>query len=348
MGIYRGERVIFIRADSNYEIASGHIMRCTAIAKNIKNIGEEVTFLIADENPISMLEDAQMSYKVLGTDWHDLMSDCEIVAHILQSEHDPVLLIDTYRITREYVERLAPFCRIAYLGSKKEYLGPLNVIVNYSTDIDYSFYDKSYGNSTKLLLGPSYAPLREEFQNIAHNYKDHVQRILVTTGNTDPQNIVGDIIKNLLSILSDRNIILEIVVGRMFYNKEKIYELCQSNKLVHLNENVKDMSLLMRQCDLAVSANGTTVYELAAMGIPIISFAMVEEQVKSAETLNRLGVLCYCGNATVNQDLVCERILEKVSYYINNNVELRNLADKAKELIDGNGCKKIVQELIIR
>lgn len=340
--------MIFIRADSNSEIASGHIMRCIAIAKCIKKYGKKVTFLIADKNPIPMLEDAQMHYRVLNSDWRDLMTDIESVALILQTSVNPVLLIDTYRITSEYVEKLTPFCKIAYLGSKQEYLGTLDLLINYSADIDYQFYKDTYDSSTKLLLGPSFAPLREEFQNITHDYKNQVQRILLTTGNTDTHNIVGNIIKNLSSFLDEKSISLEVVVGRMFSNKESLYELSLLSDNIHLNENVQNMSLLMKQCDLAISANGTTVYELAAMGIPTISFAMVEEQVKSAEALDKLGIICYCGKSFVDQNTVCEEILKNVKHYFNNNEELIKIANNAKILIDGNGCKKIVHELLVR
>lgn len=338
--------MIFIRADSNIEIASGHIMRCIAIAKYAKRIGVGVIFLIADENPVPMLKDAKMDYIVLHSDWRDLMTDSECVVKILQSYIDPVLLVDTYSITKEYIEKLAPFCKTAYLGSKQEKLGALNVLINYSTDIDYKFYATNYNGTTKLLLGPSFAPLREEFQNVIRTTRRKVQRILVTTGNTDAQNIVGDIIKVLDPLLKKRKIILEVVVGRMFRAKEELIKISMLNNNIHLNENVLNISLLMQECDLAISANGTTVYELAAIGVPTISFAMVEEQLRSAETLASLGVISYCGKSYKNQKYVCEEILKKVTYYIDNIEDLILLSTKAKALIDGNGCQKIVDELL--
>lgn len=338
--------MFFIRADSNQEIASGHIARCITIAKYIKKIGEKVIFLIADANPISMLEDADMEYRVLNSDWTDLMTDSELVIQILEKENNPILLVDTYSVSREYVEKLAPFCRIAYLGSKKEFLGPLQVLINYSTNIDYYFYEKEYLNKTKLLLGPSFAPLREEFQNFTRNYKKQVKRILITTGNTDPYNMVGELINLLTPVINEKNIILDIVVGRMFTNKEELRKLGESSNNIYINENVRDMSTIMKRCDMAISANGTTVYELAAMGVPIISFALVDEQVGSAEALSENGVLCYCGNSFQEKELVCEKIVKQVKYYLENNMELIRMAGIAKGLIDGDGCKRIVQELI--
>lgn len=112
------------------------------------------------------------------------------------------------------------------------------------------------------------------------------------------------------------------------------------------HDNVKSMSVLMKECDLAISANGTTVYELSAMGLPTISFAMVEEQVNSAEAMSRLGVIDYCGRSYMNKDECVKLIVERVNYYINHHGDLINLAQKAHDLIDGNGCRNIVMALM--
>ena len=40
--------MLYIRTDMNHTIATGHVMRCLAIADAAKSIGEEVTFLLAD------------------------------------------------------------------------------------------------------------------------------------------------------------------------------------------------------------------------------------------------------------------------------------------------------------
>ena len=56
---------------------------------------------------------------------------------------------------------------------------------------------------------------------------------------------------------------------------------------------MKDMAGLMRACDLAVSAAGTTLYELCAAGVPSVSFTMADNQLPCARDMERFaGVLC--------------------------------------------------------
>lgn len=334
--------MFFFRVDSNSIIAGGHIMRCIALANNLKKNREKVLFLIADENPVAVLNQYQMEYEVLNTDWRNLMTDKDIVIEYLKNAENSVLIIDTYHITKEYVEAIKPFCQVVYLGSKKEYLGGLNMLINYSSDIDYKFYFDKYGNTTELLLGPTYAPLREEFQNKTHVYKSKIERILLTTGNTDRENIIGQVLKKVIDERIFSNIVFEVIIGRMFENKEQLYALYDGNSRVIFHENIKEMSSLIDKCDLALSANGTTVYELSAMGVPTISFALVEEQIRSAETLSELGAVDYCGCVAFEKEKCISKIVERLNYYIRYNDKLIELARKSHSLIDGKGCQRIV------
>ena len=43
-------KTIFIRADANSQIASGHIMRCLTIAGALRRKDHQVTFLISDSD----------------------------------------------------------------------------------------------------------------------------------------------------------------------------------------------------------------------------------------------------------------------------------------------------------
>ena len=120
--------MFFIRVDSNQTISGGHIMRCLAIAKALIINGKDVTFLIADDNPVEVLKQNRVSYVILNSDWQDLMSDLEQTIKVLSQENDPYLLIDTYCITKEYVEGLKAYAKVGYLGSKSEYLGNLEFL----------------------------------------------------------------------------------------------------------------------------------------------------------------------------------------------------------------------------
>ena len=68
-------------------------MRCLALAKTMISVGEKVCFLIADENPVSVLAEAGLDYIILYSNWQDLLTDVEQVKSILQKEHVVIQLI---------------------------------------------------------------------------------------------------------------------------------------------------------------------------------------------------------------------------------------------------------------
>lgn len=338
--------MIYFRADSNSQIASGHVMRCLSIANEFRSRGYEVTFILADDNPREMVSSAGFPLIVLNSSWEDLNTELETMQKILRRDSESVLIVDTYKITKSYVETLASDSKICYLGSKHEYLGPLKVLINYSTDIDYTFYEQSYSDQqTKLLLGPGFAPLRKEFQNVHHVLGEQMRHVLITTGNTDPDNAVGYILKSLSELDIFPKLIFDIVVGRMFVHKDELAkEFTASNIVQHYN--VTNMAGLMKKSDLAISANGTTVYELVASHVPTITFAMVEEQKASAEALNSLGAVDYCGQMYSDIKTTVRRISERLLYYYNHSEERIRKADHAGTVISGDGCAKIVDQLL--
>lgn len=48
--------MIYIRADANEIIGTGHVMRCLSIAEESRRRGEEVTFIAADNNSKKAVE----------------------------------------------------------------------------------------------------------------------------------------------------------------------------------------------------------------------------------------------------------------------------------------------------
>ena len=342
MGNDSGEReaMIFIRTDSNSVISGGHVMRCIAIAQALVEKGKQVCFLLSDDNAADILEEKNLSHVVLHTNWENLEEGVESTIELMKDYKESILLIDSYNVTKRYVELVKRWGIVGYLGSKKENLGNIDFIINYNLKIDYDFYKKNYEKRTKLLLGPEYAPLRKEFQTTIPMYREEVKNILITTGNTSKDNAIEKILLAIYSEISE-NIIINVVIGRMFENVEILYKRYNAIQTVHLYENVTELAPLMKKCDLAISANGTTVYELAALGIPIISFAMVEEQVESAEALSAAGVVAYCGKYYSDEELCVNQIVKKVKYFIEHNGERIHMAQKAHAKIDGNGCRRI-------
>ena len=64
--------MIWIRADANREIGTGHIMRCISIAHALEQCGQQVCFIIADGSGAPILENGGQEYRILDSDYRHM------------------------------------------------------------------------------------------------------------------------------------------------------------------------------------------------------------------------------------------------------------------------------------
>ena len=162
--------MIGIRADANDIVATGHIMRCMTIAKQLSKLGKEVIFFLADEYGVSMLEEKGLRYVILNTDWENPMEEIPTLMQEIKTRGIETMLFDSYRMTKEYFTTLAEQLddvKLASIDDLFENVYPVDLVINYNayhTQFPYAEeYAKIEGKDVCLCLGPSYVPLREEF-----------------------------------------------------------------------------------------------------------------------------------------------------------------------------------------
>ena len=68
-------RIIGFRVDANEHIASGHLMRCIAIAKACIKEGNKCIFFLAEEKMTERLKENQIPYYILNSKWNDMETE---------------------------------------------------------------------------------------------------------------------------------------------------------------------------------------------------------------------------------------------------------------------------------
>lgn len=342
-------RKVFIRTDANPVVAGGHVMRCLAVADALAELGADVEFVLSDGNPIGIIKGRGFQSLILDSDWRDLDGGVDTLCRLCDGVSDPVVLIDTYSVTAPYVGCLAAHAKVCYLGSKGGDLGGLSLIANYSTSIDEGLYRRTYGpRGTRLLLGAEYAPLRDCFAGVYRERRGPIARVLVTTGSTDPHGFTPAFLRQALADNSLGGVRFAVVVGGMVPSEvaADVKVIASADPRVDALWGVSDMASLMGECDAAVTASGTTVYELAAAGLPAVTFAMVEEQVESAESLSRLGATLYCGPLSGEADGIAAKCARGLAELVADGKMAAGLARRAHGLIDGFGACRIAKEIM--
>jgi UDP-2,4-diacetamido-2,4,6-trideoxy-beta-L-altropyranose hydrolase len=338
--------MFYIRADANSIIGSGHIMRCLSIAKALKKKGQNTTFITADRNAQELIDRHGFSIICLQSSWNDLSNELGSLKSLIIKEKMNSILIDSYYADSAYLGEIKKLTKVIYMDDLNQGIYPVDALINYNIYADRLNLINRYPKETKLMIGCSYVPLREEFISIKHHGNESIQNILITTGGSDTYNSAGQIIEAIRSNYRLDFLGLHIVIGPLNQNKDNLEELAKQFRNIYLHYNVSNMSALMQDNDIAVSAGGSTLYELCACGIPAISFSYADNQRMGTQEFHNQGCIYYAGdirdNAIQCMDNMIARIQELCEDY-----HLRNeLSFKLQGLVDGNGAERIANVLL--
>lgn len=341
--------MFYIRTDGNAQIGSGHVMRCLSIAEALRDRGELVIFIIADTAPAKLIEDRGFGYLVLHTEWNDMEGELPRLLAVISENEIESLLVDSYQISEAYMTALREYVKVAYMDDCGETVYPADILINYNMyapDIDYAgMYEARQWEVPKLCIGPSYAPVRKEFGNIEYKVKEPAKDVLITTGGGDLYNATEHIVRRLLE-KAERNPLLRyrVVSGAYNENMEALRSLARENSNVYLYENVADMWNLMQKCDIAISAAGSTVYELATIGVPTVCFYFVENQRQNAKAFELFAK--NAGGYGTEPEKTVDKIIDYVWEYNHSFYDREDAYRKSQQLELENGVFKLAEELI--
>lgn len=341
--------IIGIRTDANDVVATGHMMRCMTIAKQLEKLGTKVIFFVADGYGIPMLQENGFAYEVLHTDWANLMEEIEILCQGIQLNNVRTMLFDSYRMTKQYFEelreRLADTVRFAYIDDLFEDVYPVDIIINYNAYYEQFPYDEAYSDKTCTCLGAKYVPLREEFakEDLADGCENSV---LLSCGGGDALQSLHGILERAVREERFAKTKFQVVVGRYHQKKELLDKLAGEYDNIILHHNVSNMSELMETCQVAVSAAGTMLYELCAMERSTVFFITADNQRYDSDFFAEDERMVFAGDIRENREQCICRILDGVHALLSDNDKRMVMKEKLRQVTDGKGAERIAKVLL--
>ena len=294
--------MILFRADGNPVIGTGHIMRCLSIADAFRASGEEAVFAAADDSMKGLIEKKGFRCCVLGTDYRDMPSDLEPTLELVCKLGARLLIADSYFVTADYLRALKSKVKLTYIDDLAAFAYPVDVLINYNVYADKQTYEKLYAESgesvPRLLLGAGYVPLRAEFRNVPKKeIKKKCTDILISTGGADPVHLALRMAEYISAECRNDGLRYHLLIGAMNRDKSEIARIASGSKNIVLHHNVSNMPELISSCDIAVSAAGSTLYEICACGVPLITYVLADNQLQGAKAFEKLGIAAFCGDA---------------------------------------------------
>lgn len=341
--------MLYIRADGNNRIGAGHLMRCLSIADAAAKLGMQILFLVADEQSIPLIQSRGYHSKVLHTDYTRPEEELPLLEKILQEDAQAFVLVDSYFVDQRYLKTVKQWSKTAFLEDFGEKSYDADFIINYNIYGPKLPYLALYRErTTRLLLGSSYAPLRQNFADAEYIVKDTVDNILITTGGADCYNVAGQLAERLIQkagVDAAKLPQIHIVSGPFHGFWKQLEELSAEYDNVRVHENVEDMAALMASCDLAVSAAGSTLYELCAIGVPTVYFYFVDNQELPARYFAMMTQMRHAGNYVQDTEGTLERLTKECVGLLQSAALRRDISKSMQAVTDGRGAERIVQAI---
>ncbi len=344
---------IIIRTDASVSIGTGHIMRTLTLAKKLKAKGRQISFISREYqgNLIDYIKEQGFNVYHLPAIKNPFPEiDAEQTIDILKQQTNTIdlIVIDHYAIDITWEKKIRPYVNkimvIDDLANRKhdcDILLDQNLYQNME-----SRYETLVPKTCKLLLGPKYALLREEFIEARKHRRKRtgkVERILIFFGGSDPTNETEKALQAIKKL--DRpDIKVDVIVGKANPNKEKIKQLTETMPHVNYYCQVNNMAELMNRADLAVGAGGSTTWERCYLGLPTITVVIAENQKEITETLEIKKVIVNLGIYT---EVSIETVYQAIIKAINNQQLLKDMEKNSLRIMGkGTESNQVIQMML--
>ena len=188
--------------------------------------------------------------------------------------------------------------------------------------------------------GLEYTVIRDEFMPYRDStrWDGDLSDILVCFGSSDVGNNTRMVLAGA-ALASLPNTTYHVVIGPNVAHRDALLrEVDQSTLSVQVHEQPPNLPGLMASCGLAFCGGGTTMMELAYLGVPSVGIGQTELEEGLARLLEQHGTLTCAGKAGTCRP---EDIVAILGSLKSQPERLGAMAQNGRKLIDGKGIERI-------
>lgn len=341
--------MLLIRADGNAQIGIGHVMRCLALAQAWRSAGGACEFV---GGPKCFLPEQR--FRQEGITWRHLgvnsgsPEDARETAVMAKEKDSEWVVIDGYVFDGSYQRRLKDqglrVLAIDDFGHAGHYYA--DVVVNQNFGACESSY-ASREQGTRLLLGTEYALLRREFWPWRDWERDtslRARNVVVMMGGADDRNVTVQVLEALREVRAP-DIEVTVVAGAANRHMHELGRKIDSYPYpVCLETDVTDIPKLMASADIAITASGSTLWEMMLMQLPFCAIIVADNQRPAATALDREG-LCVSLEA---DELTTQGLAQAVEQMMADGQQRLTMSRRGRALVDGRGAERVMAAMEAR
>lgn len=324
--ISRPRPILLLRADSGQEQGFGHVMRCITLGAEFVSQGWEVQFLSSTPTEF-LVERARRE----GIEMRELMMDAGSIfdaQRVADLEAD-LVVVDGYHFPASYFSVLdSQSVRYVVIDDNGVNVSAnAEFIINQNPHADRSMYQDT--DPRRLLIGPQFALVRREILDLRSCVKASEQQstplVLVSIGGTDIGGSTRGIASALVSMTD------AVVVASGIDPPEGV------------SRAPADIAPILAMSTCAVLGAGTSMWEAAHLGVPVVAIVVADNQFGAATRASELGI-CEMIDFRSAPDL--DQVRSQVQRLLASPSKRKEMAMIGRSLIDGEGAARVAKQLI--
>ncbi len=332
---------ILFRTDASPSIGSGHLTRCKALAKSLKKNNFNIYMLGPSK---SYIEKSDQNVFISWEEkiFQNEIEDFDYLFDFAKRKGIKIIILDDYRIKNIYQKRLSKSnFKVVQFESRYQFNIYADLIINSTLGAKINKYKNLINKKSRLLMGPKYSSLREEFLFLDKVDRANKfilkKRIYVNFGGGDDKGAI----QKILSFLTD-TIYLEIIVVSSKENPRNKDNLKVVNNLLH-KLNIKYLispdyiSKIINSCDIAIIAGGTSTFEVSFCGLPMIIITIANNQVLHADDWVSRGAAFHLSSF---DNLKKKNLIQTLLQIFQKNIYTK-MSKACYEIVDGLGTERI-------
>ncbi len=334
--------LVLFRLDSNAVLGAGHLMRCRALALGLRARGVEAGFALsaASNGAALALDEEGFAVAIVPSKTLERLPSCDLAATVTAAAElgASCVVVDHYGAGPEYLEGLARSgLAVGVVDDLADRdLSAARWILN--QNLAAPSLPHPPGASTALgvrfaLLRPEYA---DERATLSRRFDVTDARVLVTLGGGDTARPAGLVLEALER--SSRLLDVRVVLGSPSAPDALARAAEASRHSVEIRCAVRSMAPLMAWADVSVNAGGSTCWELACLGVPMLVAALSDDQEPNAVALEAAGVAVELHALELAGPLVEELLADPD--------QRREMSTAGMALVDGLGADRAAKSLL--
>ena len=257
------KRKILVRIDGSKSIGMGHVYNILSILNHFRN--DEILVVMHKKTSLGSKKFREHLYDV------KLFSSFTELEKIIEKFKPDIIFNDVLNTKEDYMRKLGTHCcfivNFEDLGDGRKFANLVfNPIFKTKKILPNEFY------------GGKYACVRDEFRLFKNSILQKIpKKVVISYGGTDQNNLTEKTI-DIIKKHNIKNIEFTVILGYGFTTiskiKENISNLNNDGFRFNLIINSDFLAKHVRDADFSIISNGRTVFEFAAMCVPLISVSV--------------------------------------------------------------------------